>query len=219
MKKYFDPAVIALFILIVNSQISAQLSGIYKEGLKYIDKEDMRKNVTFLASDEMKGRAAGTKENTEAAKYIARKFYDYGMIPYNDIANPPFNKSQKQLLAAAKTFIPEKYFQRFNMVESRLNQEESNLTLIKNSYKKYSYNYQKDYLVDYSANKNVTINSSLVFLGYGIEKHENGYTDYMTEDGKVMDVKNKIVLIVENAPQESDTSSSFNKSKNMGVKV
>lgn len=218
MKKSFESVALLFLLCITTTQVFAQLSGKYQDGLKFIDKEDLRRYVAYLASDELKGRAAGTSENLETAKYIAKKFFDFGLVPYNDIANPPYNQAKKQSLAVSKVFTPEKYLQRFNMVESKRNQSESNITLIKSSFKKYSYNYQKDYLVDYSANKNITINSSLVFLGYGIEKHENGYTDYLTEDGKVLDLKNKIVLVVENAPQTSDTSSSFNKSKSLGVK-
>ena len=40
--------------------------------------------ITYLASDEMKGRGIGTKELDNAADYIAKKFEEYGLKPGSD---------------------------------------------------------------------------------------------------------------------------------------
>lgn len=215
--KVFNKCILFLFFFAFATFNSfAQLSGNYKDGFKFINKDDIEKNVTYLASDEMKGRGIGTPQTLEAAKYIAGKFYEYGLKPYNDIANPPFSKPKKE---TPSVFSAEKYLQRFNLNETKLNQTDTKLELIKNnSQKTYSYQFKKDFIVDYRLNKNINIKAPVVFLGYGIEKDGNGYNDYLDIDGKPIDVKNKIVLLVEGFPQESDTSSYFFKSKSKFIK-
>lgn len=44
----------------------------------------MMESITYLASDEMKGRGIGTKEIDDAADYIAKKFEEYGLHPGSD---------------------------------------------------------------------------------------------------------------------------------------
>ncbi len=207
---------ILLFLFLVSLDSFAQLNGNYKDGLQYINKDDIEKSVTYLASDLMKGRGIGTPQSYDAAKYIARKFFEYGLKPYNDIANPPYSKTKKE---TPKVFSAEKFMQKFNLNETKLNQTESKLILKKNgSFKTYSYVYQKDFIIDYNANKNISIKAPVVFLGYGIEKDGNGYNDFIDSEGKAIDVKNKIVLLVEGFPLEGDTSSVFYKSKSKFVK-
>ena len=36
--------------------------------------ENIRKHISYLASDKMKGRGTGSKENKKAAKYVAKQF-------------------------------------------------------------------------------------------------------------------------------------------------
>ncbi len=44
----------------------------------------MMETIEYLASDELKGRAIGTKEIDDAADYIAKKFEEYGLQPGSD---------------------------------------------------------------------------------------------------------------------------------------
>lgn len=43
--------------------------------------ENIRKHISFLASDKMKGRGTGSKENEKAAKYVAKQFKKYHLLP------------------------------------------------------------------------------------------------------------------------------------------
>ena len=45
------------------------------------DKEEMTKVVEYLASDKLKGRETGTKEERKAAKYLAKEFKKIGLAP------------------------------------------------------------------------------------------------------------------------------------------
>ncbi len=204
----------------------SQIADGYQDGLKSIDKHDIQKNITYLASDDMKGRAVGTDENLAAARYVAEKFYEFGLTPYDDLTNPLklWNPKKKEIKKSGENLSPDFYdnfFQRFYLKESKLNQAVSNLSVFKkndNGYKAYHYNCTQDFIIDYGANKNIDVNGHLVFLGYGIDKQENGYNDYLAEDGKELDVKNKIVILIDGYPQQDDSSSYFNKSKNKGIK-
>lgn len=43
--------------------------------------ENIRKHITYLASDKMKGRGTGSKENKKAAEYVAKQFKKYRLLP------------------------------------------------------------------------------------------------------------------------------------------
>lgn len=46
-----------------------------------ISEANLRKNITFLASDKMKGRGTGTKQERKAAAYLAKQFKKAGLKP------------------------------------------------------------------------------------------------------------------------------------------
>lgn len=49
-----------------------------------ISTENIKKHVHYLASDKLKGRGAGTKEEMKAAKYLAKQFKKAGLQPKGD---------------------------------------------------------------------------------------------------------------------------------------
>jgi hypothetical protein len=49
-----------------------------------INKKNLEKHITFLASDKMKGRGTGSKEEKKAAKYIAKYYKKLGLAPKGD---------------------------------------------------------------------------------------------------------------------------------------
>jgi hypothetical protein len=51
------------------------------DGEASIDAEDLRKDIAFLASDEMKGRRTGSDEERVAGDYIAKRFAACGLEP------------------------------------------------------------------------------------------------------------------------------------------
>ena len=55
-----------------------------------ITKESLRKHIRFLASDKMKGRAAGTPEMKQAADYIIGGFKAAGLMPVGTSFTQPF---------------------------------------------------------------------------------------------------------------------------------
>lgn len=222
--------ILNLFVLFVMQGIVSltysQITEGYQDGIKVIDKLDLQENITYLASDDLKGRAVGTDENLAAARYVAKKFYEFGLTPYDDLTNPIKlrNPKKKEIKKSGENLPPDFYddfFQRFYLKESKLNQVSSRLSIFKKndtSEKAYHYNCTQDFIIDYGSNKSISINGPLVFLGFGIDKQESGYYDYLTDAGKIIDVKNKIVIVIDGYPQQDDSSSYFNKSKNKGIK-
>jgi len=64
-----------IVLFVIEGTVSytySQIADGYQDGLRSIDKGDLQKNITYLASDEMKGRAVGTDENLAAARYVAK---------------------------------------------------------------------------------------------------------------------------------------------------
>ena len=49
-----------------------------------IPEKKLKKHVTYLASDKLKGRGTGTEEERKAAKYIAKQFKKIGLAPKGD---------------------------------------------------------------------------------------------------------------------------------------
>jgi Zn-dependent M28 family amino/carboxypeptidase len=49
-----------------------------------ISEKSLRKHVTYLASDKLKGRATGTPQELKAAQYIAKQFKKIGLKPKGD---------------------------------------------------------------------------------------------------------------------------------------
>ncbi len=57
-----------------------KLTEEYKLAKDSITKEEQIEMLTYLASDELKGRRQGYEDNELAAKYIAKEFEEYGLI-------------------------------------------------------------------------------------------------------------------------------------------
>jgi len=204
----------------------SQIPNGYEKGLSYINSDDIKNSISFLASDELEGRATGSQGNLEAARFIAKKFFEAGLIPYqqNKSLIPPVvddedeTKIPVQPKESEKPDFYDKYFQKFFLTESKINKFNTSLAISKkvnDTNKGFSYQIQKDFVVSYKSSRGISLEAPIVFVGYGIDKGELNYNDYVDENGKEIDVKDKIVLIVEGFPRESDPNSDFSKSKNI----
>ncbi len=215
---------ISAFILILSFNITnAQIIPGYEEGLQIISREALQQHLTFLASDSLKGRAAGTDENLVASLYIAEKFREAGLQPlfpsrskFKFEEDEPVGKIEVPTFELNDAIQYEGYFQRFALKKSRYSDKGE----VKISYPNnnsditISYKYKNDYMIQYANGKNISITTQLIFAGYGIEKGEDGYNDYMGIDEKEIDVSGKFVIIVDGHPLDTDPESSFSKTRN-----
>ncbi|MEX2477172.1 MAG: M28 family peptidase [Gracilimonas sp.] len=78
--KFFAFPIVAL-LLILGSCTQEERSTETTSDISFLD---VQTHISFLASDEMKGRETGTAEEAKAANYIADLFREYGLEPAGD---------------------------------------------------------------------------------------------------------------------------------------
>jgi hypothetical protein len=142
-------------------------------------------SFAFLSSAWMEGREAGSKGGMMAADFLASSLQTYNVVPFGD------NKDGQKT-----------YFQNFELVKYEtyfaslsLNQISKDETYV------LAFNHHVDFKVDPTPYGS-QIEAPLVFAGYGIQNAVLGYNDY-----EKMEVKGKIILLLEGFPGHHDTLS------------
>lgn len=120
-----------------------------------ITAEDIKENITFLASDSLKGRKAGEAGDLQAAEFILLKFEQAGLQP-----------------------LCESGFQKFNLVTSATLGEGNSLLINEQNFE-----VEKDYL-PYAFSANKKTEAQVVFAGYGleVEKDTLRWNDFKNQD-------------------------------------
>ena len=155
MKKLIVPAVL---LLMTGTATLAQDKVIAKYA-NTIKADDLKKHLTFIASDSLKGRDTGSPEQKVAAQYIANHFESVGL---------------KGIVGADKS-----HFQLVDLVKRGWGE-----FYIKSNTK--TYVYLQDFIASNTAPINTEEKVDFVFVGYGID--ESRLSDYATMDvkGKVI---------------------------------
>jgi hypothetical protein len=136
----------------------------------------------FLAADEMAGRDATSPDGQIAANYIASEFMSLGLKPVGD---------------------GETYFQNFDMTIGPMDPSETSLKIrIGPSEKTYALGH--DFMWTRQSAHPTQVSAPLVFAGYGINAPEYGYNDFSG-----IDVRGKIVMVLNREPQSNDPNSKF----------
>jgi len=144
-----------------------------------IRKEDLRADLFFLASDEMRGRLTDTAENRLAAEWIRSRFERLGLKP-----------------AAGNS-----YFQNYNLMTATLGSD-NHLKIFEGATEAQRSVGQDFYPQSFSSSGRARGN--MVFAGFGITAPHLGHDDYRNAD-----VRGKIVLILDHEPGERDPQSVF----------
>src|SRR4030066_1243082 len=164
-------------LLILFSYVSTYSQTIFNPE---ITSEEIKEHITFLASDELKGRDSGTEEIKKAASYISDEFKNYGLEPIfqgNYLQEFPFIKTIELTDKNTLSFLTKE-----NEVKPKL---------------------KEDYItVPFSGNSDV--NANLVFVGFGISAADLEYDDYAG-----IDVKDKIVIVMRDTPEPNVPHSEF----------
>jgi hypothetical protein len=168
-----------IFLLLIAGFISCSTVKL-PETNSQIAQPDIYKHLSFLASDELKGRGTGTPENDLAAEYIAKFFKRVGLQPKGS----------------------DGYFQPFK-VTTDLELKKNNTLEIYVNNEKINFELKKDYQpTGFSASG--LAEGDVVFAGYGIEAEDLGYNDYAD-----IDLKDKIALIMRYSPEGDKPDSKF----------
>src|ERR1700761_5386126 len=153
-------------------------------GFQTIQQSDLRRDLTYISSDELGGRLSLQPGDELATKWIAGQFAKAGLQP------PVKDGSGKPV-----------YLQPLTLIEYRPDRNASTITLTRAG--KTTVWRAPDMLGAYK--HAVDLSAPVLFAGYGITAPELGYDDYST-----IDARGKIVLIFDHEPQEDDPRSIFN---------
>lgn len=166
-----------------------------KDGFETIEAKASLAMLTFIASDLLEGREAGTRGYQLAAEYAASLFGLWGLTPIGDYAPRSFSMGQyfsgttPPSRPAEKTFLQEFPLQETLETSSRMTLE------VRQGAAVMSREFQAG--ADYSS-INATgdvLTAPVVFAGYGWEDKDAKYDDF-----KGIDVKGKVVMVFQAAP-------------------
>ena len=149
-----------------------------------IDAEKIRAHVRFLSLDLLEGRGPGTRGAELAAEYIATQFALAGVEPGGDNGT---------------------YFQRVPLVAVHTIEDKTKFSFVPANGQPVELAYGSEIVSkDQTGQATADFNAPIVFVGYGIHAPEYNWNDYAGPDGKDIDLKGKIALVIVNEPPSDD---------------
>lgn len=196
---------VVLFALLLGIRISAQVEPGYEAGLKYIDQSNLKKHISFLSDDSLKGRGEGSKENLIAAMYVANKFRAAGLKPLKstEFVKPAKESEYNKPLKTEDENLYSGYLQKFSIQNVELSADQG-FQLMKSSGGSeviLTYKYNQDFFIEYAGSDDISVKAPLVFCGFGVNSPELRYNDFADKNGNELDLKNKIAVIVDSYPE------------------
>ena len=156
-----------------------------QKGFNAIEERDLRSNLTFIAGDGLEGRMSLQPGDNAAAEWVASEFAKAGLEA-----------------AATDASQNPSFLQAVPLVEYKPDPSATTLSLSRPGGAQQQWHAPE---VTCTFRDNVDTAGGLVYVGYGITAPELGYDDYAD-----IDVRGKIVLLMEHEPQENDPKSIFN---------
>jgi Zn-dependent M28 family amino/carboxypeptidase len=149
-----------------------------------IDPEKIRAHVRFLSLDLLEGRGPGTRGAELAAEYIATQFALAGVVPAGDNGT---------------------YFQRVPLYAVHTIEDKTKFSFVPASGPAIDLAYGSEIVSkDQTGQTTADFDAPIVFVGYGIHAPEYHWNDYVGPDGKEIDLKGKIALVIVNEPPSDD---------------
>jgi Zn-dependent M28 family amino/carboxypeptidase len=149
-----------------------------------IDPEKIRAHVRFLSLDLLEGRGPGTRGGELAAEYIATQFALAGVEPAGDDGT---------------------YFQRVPLYAVHTVEDKTQFSFVPTTGAPMDLAYGTEIVAkDETGQPTADLDAPIVFVGYGIHAPEYNWNDYAGPDGKDIDVKGKVVLVIVNEPPSDD---------------
>jgi hypothetical protein len=145
-----------------------------------ISADDLRRDVFFLASDAMRGRLTGTRENRLAAQFIRTRFADLGLRPVGPNGT---------------------YLQPFDMIVAALGA--TNTLDATTDGVTAAAEFGRDFYPE-RFSPSAQASGPLVFVGFGISAPPLGHDDYAD-----LDITGKVAVVLDHEPGEHDPESPF----------
>lgn len=179
------------------------------------DKERLKRSITFLASDSLKGRESGTAEGDVAAYFIAKAFREVGLKPAFTARQSTFDEDSTASEGFEQSDSLALFFQRFSFVQSRLSdkQEFKIATALPQGTSTASFNFPSDFYIQYAGQGGINVTAPAAFCGFGIDVGPDGYNDYKTPGGSEVNVAGKVVVVMDGFPRQDDSTSVFRKKR------
>lgn len=176
-------------------------------GLNHINAREMMALLTFLSSDNLEGRETGTRGYDTAAAYAVSLFSLWGLKPGGD--NPksvtgPFRQMGAEVPAAKSE---RGYLQELELKEAVEISANASLEIIRPGgagKRTLPFSQETDFI--FNSSLPVEISAPVVFAGYGISEKSIAYDDL-----KGLDIRDRIVMILSDAPGKDDSTSPFQK--------
>ncbi len=146
---------------------------------------DLKAHLSLLASPALEGRESTERGGAVTEEYVAAEFGKYGLKPLGPEGS---------------------YFQAVPLLRYLADTDKTTIRVMTSPGKasrEVTFHLKTDFSGNHPAD--MTVEAPVVFAGFGITAPEVGYDDY-----KGLDVKGKIVLIMEHEPQEADERSVWN---------
>ena len=154
----------------------------FLQAVEGIQAADLESDLYFLASDEMQGRGTNTPFNQIVSRYLAHRFELKGLEPAGNDGS---------------------YFQFFSVAHARLSSPNRFEIRVQGSPATTTALLKENFFPCLlSGNGKVT--APVVFAGYGISAPQHRYDDYQG-----IDVRGKVVLVMNHEPGERDPESVF----------
>ena len=179
-----------------------------KKGLEAITAAESTAMLSYIASDWMKGRDTGDEGFAMAADYVVSLFKMWGIKPGGD--QPAARGRMRRMPGGTPAPPPERsYFQEFALRQTSDVQGSLVLEVRKGDMvKSQSFKSGIDFM---SLRSSVgMVSAPVVFIGYGIKEKSIGWDEL-----KNVNIKNKIVLVLSEAPGKGDPESPFQKNKDL----
>lgn len=149
-----------------------------------INPEKIRAHVRFLSLDLLEGRGPGARGGELAAEYIATQFALDGLEPAGDNGT---------------------YFQRVPLMAVHTIEEKTKFSLVPATGKPIDLAYGTEIVSkDQTGQATADFDAPIVFVGYGIAAPEYHWNDYAGPNGKDINLKGKIALMIVNEPPSND---------------
>ena len=167
-------------IILILFYFALDISALAEDPLSSITKAELRDQIFYLASDELEGRDTGSEGFTMAALYAVTQFKQSGLEPIIVAED------------GKKTFFQAVPFFSFDVGSK------SAFTI--SSKAGDNHYFHSDMMVIFrtpSLDRNIFVDENPVFLGYGIDDPDIGWSDYAN-----VDVKGKVVFLYGGAPSK-----------------
>ncbi len=203
MKKKVIPLIVTL-IFLLTSGLFSQVDLSVQKAVESITIDDIKAELSFLASDYLEGRETASRGLEIAAEYISSLYRIWGLKPAGD-------KSYQRI--GRKRVARDTYYQFVDMIEYTPGDVNYIKVLVKDRDSGAEIVHKFDINTDFSVyfSENSQVKAPVVFAGYGLKKPGLDFNEY-----EGVNVRGKIIVVFSGIPGGSDTSSVvFKKFKNI----